>query len=362
MTTTQRAIAWSTGFLVFLALVFVLRDVLLPFVAGMAIAYFLDPACDKLEEMGLSRVLATSLITAVYFLFVIVFLLILAPLVTGQILDLVEKMPGYAATLRDKVAQLTGLIETRVSQEDIAKLQQMLGALAEPLLKYLGGFAKGVASGIGAIVTLVSLAIITPVVTFYMLRDWDVMIARIDSWLPQEKAEIIREQIRLVDQTLAGFARGQAMVCLLLGVFYAVGLSLVGLDFGMVVGFVTGLISFVPYFGMLFGFVTGMGIAIAQFGEFVPVLLVALVFGVGQVLEGNILTPKLVGERVGLHAVWIIFGLMAGGALFGFLGVLLAVPVMAVIGVLVRFLLGQYLNSPLYLSENDQSDDGGGDA
>ncbi len=351
MTTTQRTIAWSAGLIVFIALVFLLRDILLPFVAGMAIAYFLDPACDRLEKIGLSRVMATSLITAIYFLFFVLFILVLAPLVTGQVLELVEKMPGYAATLRDKAAQLTGLIETRVSQEDIAKLQKLLAALTEPLLNYFGGFAQGVATGIGAIVTLVSLAIITPVVTFYMLRDWDVMIARIDSWLPQDKAEVIREQIRLIDQTLAGFARGQAMVCLLLGVFYAIGLSLVGLDFGMVVGFVTGLISFVPYFGMLFGFVTGMGIAIAQFGEVGPVLLVALVFGIGQVLEGNILTPKLVGDRVGLHAVWIIFGLMAGAALFGFLGVLLAVPVMAVIGVLVRFLLGQYLGSPLYLSD-----------
>jgi predicted PurR-regulated permease PerM len=355
MTTTQRALAWSAGFIVFVVLVFLLRDILLPFVAGMAIAYFLDPACDRLEAMGCSRILATSLITAAFFITLVAILLVVAPLVSAQILEFVEKIPGYTAALRDKAIQVTGVIETRVSQQDIEKLQQMLGSLTQPLLQYLGGFAKGVASGIGTVFTLVSLAIITPVVTFYMLRDWDVMIARIDGWLPQDKAEIIRAQVRLVDETLAGFARGQAMVCLILGVFYAVGLSLVGLDFGMVVGFVTGLISFVPYFGMLFGFVTGIGIAIAQFGEVAPVLMVALVFGIGQVVEGNFLTPKLVGERVGLHAVWIIFGLMAGGALFGFLGVLLAVPVMAVIGVLVRFLLGQYLRSPLYLSDRTET-------
>jgi predicted PurR-regulated permease PerM len=227
-------------------------------------------------------------------------------------------------------------------------LQEILDGVSERALGYLAGLAEGVFSGFGSLFTVLSLALITPVVTFYLLRDWDRIIGKIDSWLPRGNADVIREQVRLIDQTLAGFARGQALVCVLLGVFYAIGLSVVGLEFGLIVGFVTGLISFVPYFGMIVGFVAGVGIAIGQFGELVPVLLVALVFGIGQVLEGNILTPRLVGERVGLHAVWIIFALLAGGALFGFLGILLAVPVMAVIGVLARVLLGQYLASPLY--------------
>jgi len=187
------------------------------------------------------------------------------------------------------------------------------------------------------------------------LRDWDRIIEKVDSWLPRDRADLIRGQVRQIDETLAGFARGQALVCLVLGVFYAVGLSVVGLEFGMAVGFVTGLISFVPYFGMLFGFAAGIGIAIAQFGEIAPVLLVAAVFGAGQIIEGNFLTPKLVGERVGLHAVWIIFALLAGGSLFGFLGVLLAVPIMAVIGVLARFLLAQYLDSPMYVARERDS-------
>jgi predicted PurR-regulated permease PerM len=362
MTTTQRAMAWSAGLIVFVALVFLLRDILLPFVAGMAIAYFLDPACDRLEARGCSRMLATSLITALFFTILLLILLLLLPLITTQIIEFVEKVPGYAATLRDKAGQLTGFVESRMSAEDVRKLQEMLGSVADPLLKYMAGFARGIMNGIGVFLTLLSLAVITPVVTFYLLRDWDVMIARVDSWLPRDKADTVREQARLIDETLAGFARGQAMVCLLLGVFYAVGLTVVGLDFGLVVGFTTGLISFVPYFGMLFGFVTGMGIAIAQFGDVVPVLLVAAVFGAGQVLEGNFLTPKLVGDRVGLHAVWIIFALMAGGALFGFLGVLIAVPVMAVIGVLVRFLLGQYMDSPLYLAEAERREEEEGGA
>ena len=357
MTARQRGIAWGIGFVVFIALVFVLRDVLLPFVIGMAIAYFLDPACDKLEAWGCSRMIATTLITAAFFALMAGAVVLLAPPLSAQMLAFIKKLPSYAATLRDYALQLASFVESRIAAEDMQKLQEILDGVSDRALGYLAGLAEGVFSGFGSLFTLLSLALITPVVTFYLLRDWDRIVAKIDSWLPLGKADVIREQVRLIDRTLAGFARGQALVCVLLGVFYATGLSVVGLEFGLIVGFLTGLISFVPYFGMIVGFVTGVAIAVSQFGELVPVLLVALVFGIGQVLEGNFLTPRLVGERVGLHAVWIIFALLAGGALFGFLGILLAVPVMAVIGVLARFLLGQYLASPLYLSGGPQSGD-----
>jgi predicted PurR-regulated permease PerM len=186
-------------------------------------------------------------------------------------------------------------------------------------------------------------------------------VAKVDNWLPRTSADVIRTQIKLVDQTLSGFARGQATVCLLMGSFYGVGLLFVGLDFGFIVGFLTGLISFVPYFGMLIGFITGVSIAVAQFSEFGAVAMVAAIFAAGQLLEGNFLTPKLVGDRVGLHAVWIMFALLAGGTLFGFVGVVLAVPLMAIIGVLARFSLNQYIQSPLYgalpSEVNDSSED-----
>ena len=357
MTTRQRGVAWGVGFVVFIALVIVLRDVLLPFVVGMAIAYFLDPACDKLEAWGCSRMIATTLITAFFFALMATILTLLVPPLSTQLLAFVKKLPSYAAALRDHALQFSSFVESRIAAEDMQKLQKIFAGISDQTLRYLAGFAESVFGGFGSLFTLLSLALITPVVTFYLLRDWDRIIGKIDSWLPRAEADVIREQVRLIDNTLAGFARGQALVCVLLGVFYAVGLSIVGLDFGLIVGFVTGLISFVPYFGMLVGFVTGVGIAFAQFGELVPVLLVALVFGIGQVLEGNFLTPRLVGDRVGLHAVWIIFALLAGGALFGFLGILLAVPVMAVIGVLARFLLNQYLASPLYLARDRKEDE-----
>lgn len=350
MTTRQQATAWIIGFGVFIALLVLLGNALLPFVAGMAIAYFLDPACDKLESWGCSRIVATSLITFFFFALLVAVLMLVVPLVTAQMIHFAERVPGYFAALREKAIFLMGLIESRLAEEQIRQLENAFASASKQALTFAGGFANHLLSGIGSLFSLLSLAVITPVVTFYLLRDWDRIIAKIDSWLPRNRQKLIHEQVGLIDETLAGFARGQAMVCFMLGLFYAVGLSIAGLEFGMVVGFVTGLISFVPYFGMLFGFVAGMGIAIAQFGELVPILIVAAVFGAGQLLEGNFLTPKLVGDRVGLHAVWIIFALLAGGSLFGFLGVMLAVPIMAVIGVLIRFILSQYLASPMYLA------------
>lgn len=361
MTARQQAVAWTAGSIVFLVLVFILGDVLLPFVMGMAIAYFLDPACDRLEAMGCSRIVATSLITFVFFAVLIAVLMLLIPLVSAQLIQFAERVPGYFTALREKVILLMSLVESRLAEEQMRQLENVFATASKSALTYAGGFANHLISGIGSLLSLFSLAIITPVVTFYLLRDWDRIVAKVDSWLPRDRVEMIREQARLIDDTLAGFARGQALVCILLGIFYAIGLSLAGLDFGMIVGFVTGLISFVPYFGMLFGFAAGMGIAIAQFGEIIPVLIVAAVFGAGQVLEGNFLTPKLVGDRVGLHAVWIIFALLAGRSLFGFLGVMLAVPIMAVIGVLVRFVLGHYLDSPMYLAEKPAVPDKEGD-
>jgi predicted PurR-regulated permease PerM len=201
-----------------------------------------------------------------------------------------------------------------------------------------------VGSGV-AFANLLSLLFITPVVAFYLLRDWDHFVRRIDDLLPLEHRKTILAQFREVDRNLAGFARGQASVCLVLAIYYALGLTLVGLEFGLVVGLGIGLISFIPYVGSITGLIVSLGIALAQFPTWGPVGLVLGVFVVGQILEGYVLTPRLVGNRVGLHPVWVIFALLAGGTLFGFVGLLLAVPVAAVIGVLTRFAVQQYLAS-----------------
>jgi predicted PurR-regulated permease PerM len=362
MTDQQRAWSWGIGLAVFIGLFYLLRGVMLPFVAGMAVAYFLDPACDWLERRGASRTLATVIITAIFFLLVALTLVLLVPLAYGQLVDLMQKFPGYLSALREKLVPLIAGLEPLIGEEGIAQLR---GALAEhggDAIRWLGQMMGGLLTRIETFVNLFSLLVITPIVSFYLLRDWDHIVAKIDSWLPRAHAETIREQFRKIDETLAGFVRGQVTVCLLLDLFYGVGLTLVGVESGFIVGFGTGLVSFVPYFGMLIGFAVGIVIAIVQFGDPVSVGMVAAVFLVGQFIEGNFVTPNLVVERIGLHPVWVIFALLAGGALFGFVGVLIAVPTAAVIGVLLRFSIDEYLESPLYLHDAPvESDSGGGD-
>lgn len=350
MSIRNQAIAWFSIVVVLVLLLVYLREVLFPFVAGFAIAYFLDPVCDRLERMGLSRTWSTVLVTALFFLIFVLILALLVPVLYAQVVQFLTNLPGYIETLQAKMAPLLALVREQLAGGtqpfDVNSfLKEHLGAVADISIGILGKFV----GGLQITFNIISLFVITPVVAFYLLRDWDAIIARVDTYLPRAHVETIREQARLVDETLAGFLRGQFTVCLLLGLFYGIGLSLVGLEFGLVIGLGTGLVSFIPYFGMLIGFVVGVGLAIAQFHTLLPIAMVVVVFAVGQFLEGNFLTPKLVGDRVNLHAVWIMFALLAGAALFGFVGVLLAVPVAAVIGVLVRFSIARYRASPLYL-------------
>lgn len=360
MTNQQRAWSWAVGLSVFLLLLYLLRGVMLPFVAGMAVAYFLDPACDWLEKKGCSRMFATSFITAAFFLLAVLLIILLAPFVFGQVVDLLDKIPQYAAAMPAKISPLVEWLKPYIGEAGVSEMLGSLKSSVGDAVKWLGRAAGGLITQLEALANLLSLLLITPVVSFYLLRDWDHLVAKVDSWLPRAHVETIRAQFREIDKTLAGFVRGQVTVCLILGLFYGIGLSLAGLEFGFIVGFATGLVSFVPFFGMLIGFVVGMGLAIAQFDSWIHIGLVAGVFMVGQVIEGNFLTPKMVGERVGLHAVWVIFALLACGALFGFVGVLLAVPLAAVIGVLVRFGVSRYLESPLYLADEPQRDGKGG--
>lgn len=352
MSLRARALTWVGFFAVFLIALSALREILFPFVAGFAIAYFLDPVCDRLERAGLSRTWSTAAVTAVFFVLFILGLALLAPLLYAQVVQFLDNLPQYAAAIEGKATPLIdairGYLESGETKLKVRQfLQANLGDVARIVLRFLGNLVNG----LELTFNLVSLFVITPIVAFYMLRDWDIIVTKIDGWLPRDNAATIREQVRLVDETLSAFVRGQGTVCLLIGAFYGIGLTLVGLDFGLMLGLATGLISFVPYFGMLVGFVLGIALALAQFDSLIPVAMVAGVFIVGQVIEGNFVTPKLVGDRVNLHAVWIIFALLAGGALFGFVGVLLAIPGAAIAGVLVRFGLANYQKSRIFLGE-----------
>ena len=347
----DRLLVWAAGIAVAVLLLYLLRTILLPFVVGFAIAYLLDPAADRLEAAGLSRTLATTTIVGGFFVLAILSILVLFPPLEAQTTGFLERLPEYAERLR-KLALL--VLEGRIPGLDAADLEKARGIvtrLAEGSAAWLAALA-GIWRGGIVLFNFLSLLFITPVVAFYLIRDWDRIVARVDALLPRRSLETIREQMRLVDRALSGFIRGQGTVALVLGVIFAVGWSLVGLEFGLLIGLGAGLLAFIPYVGAIIGFGTAFVVALVQFGfDPLPLGLVALVFVIGQTLDGFYLTPSLVGERIGLHPVWVIFALMAGGALFGIVGILVAVPAAAVIGVFVRFWVERYRRSGYFLEE-----------
>ncbi len=345
---TKRWVFWLALGVLFFVFLYLIRSILLPFVLGMFSAYFLDPAADRLEKWGFSRTVSTLIITFCFFVCFVLLSILVVPVIAEQLAGLIASWPDYMNQFNERFSpQLTHWLGEFRSESIQSAVTDFSGMVA----KFTGDFMSGLFQSGMAIVTFFSLILITPVVSFYLLRDWDRMIARIDSYLPRAHAKTIRQQARLIDQTLAGFVRGQLNVCLLLGAFYAISLSLIGLKFGIVIGLITGLLVIVPYVGWMLGATTGLAVAFFQFESYPPILAVLAVFVVGMCMEGYAITPKLVGEKVGLHPVWIIFGMLAGAALFGFVGVLLAVPVTAVLGVLIRFAIQQYLDSHYYRSE-----------
>jgi len=350
MSGRRQALFWLASVVVLGVLVYFLRGILLPFVAGMAVAYLLDPAADKLEDWGLSRTWATAVLTAVFFSLVTAVILVLYPVLQNQVVGFVNRLPQYVADARDWLVPLVALAAERLPFiESPDQVVEAATGLTEKYTRWLATAAGRLWTGGFAFFNLISLVLITPVVAFYLLRDWDEIVARIDGLMPQRQAPVIREQLSHIDKVLSGFVRGQTLVSLSLGVIYAIGLTAVGLEFGLVIGLGTGILSFVPFVGMVVGLATALVVGLLQWGiDPGHLALLAAVFAAGQVLESAVLQPKLLGASVGLHPVWVIFAVLAGGALFGFVGVLLAVPVTAAVGVLVRFLVEQYHESALY--------------
>ena len=349
MSLQRQILFWLGAFLAFVAVLYVLREILLPFVAGLAIAYLLDPVADRLERLGLSRLAATVIILLFFVLGFALFVIIVAPVLTQQLAGFAARVPDYLATLQKFVSEASdGKLVQWLGLEG-GQVPKPLEDLAGKLTTWLGGLAGSILSGGAALVSFLALFVVTPVVAFYMLLDWDRMVAHVDGWLPRTQVTTIRALARDVNQAIAGFVRGQGTVCLLLGVFYAIGLTVVGLNFGLLIGLGAGLISFIPYVGSTTGLVVSAGVALVQFWpDWVMIAVVIGIFAAGQFLEGNILQPKLVGSSVGLHPVWVMFALFAFGYLFGFVGLLLAVPMAAAVGVLSRFALKQYMASGLY--------------
>lgn len=347
-----RAIVGLVSIAVLAVLLYLLRDVILPFVAGIILAYLLDPLADRLEKIGLGRLAASLVILALSVVALVVALLLVVPLAANQAAALIGSAPGMVSRLQGILAERAGpLLERLGGANVLSDLQSSVGSLAGQAGTWLLAFLTSLWSGSQALVSIVSLLVVTPVVAFYILVDWDRMIATLDSWVPPRHRPVVRRLGREIDGAVTGFIRGQTLVCVILGTFYAVGLWSVGLNFGGLIGMIAGLLTFIPYVGTLTGFLLAMGVALVQFwpgSDWLHLGLTMGVFLVGQFLEGNILSPKLVGGSVGLHPVWLMFALLAAGSLFGFVGLLLAVPVAASMAVVIRYGIERYLDSRIY--------------
>ncbi len=349
LTIKDQAKYWGIAITVIIVLLWQLGDVILPFVLGGAIAYCLDPIADRLERLGLSRVAAVAVITLVATLAFILLFLLVIPTLIQQTAQLIETAP-------DVFNRLQNALTTRFPElmDETSTIRQQLIAIGETIQSKGGELVNGVLSSALGLINMLIFLVVVPVVAFYLLLDWDNMTAKIDEMLPRDHLPVVRRLASQVDKTLASFIRGQGTVCLILGTYYAISLMLAGLNFGLVVGFIAGLVSFIPYIGALVGGVLAIGLALFQFwGDWVSIGIIGGIFMVGQFLEGNILTPKLVGNSVGLHPVWLLFALSVFGSLFGFVGMLVAVPVAAMIGVFARYGIEQYKDSLLYRGKQD---------
>ena len=322
-------------------------SILLPFVAAAGIAYVLDPVASRLSRTGMPRGAAALIVILALIAAGLLFVLLLYPLILAQIGLLIGRIPQYAGLLQEWAREVITRLQERFGPDVVDdKLRDLVGGQAGAMLSFIASALPHVIGGSFALFNVISLVVVTPVVAFYLLRDWPGVVARCDAWLPRRYAGVLRAQAREVDRILSAWVRGQALCCLFLALFYAVALSAVGLELGLVVGLAAGLLSFIPYVGSITGGVASIGLALAQFPTWRGVILVGVVLVVGQMLEGYVIYPRFLGDRVELPAVWVIFALFAGAAAFGFLGVMLAVPVAATIGVLCRFWLRALSHQP----------------
>ena len=352
MSFQRQVLFWLVALAVLVGLLWLLAEVLLPFVAGMALAYLLDPVARRLERLGMSRAMAASAILVLVVVAFILAAIMIAPILASQLASLIESLPRYVTKLQTLVTDPNQTWLAKIFGGQLPDAGKSVGELVSKGAGWIVAFLASIWSGGKALFSLISLLVITPVVAFYLLCDWDRLLTTVDGWIPLPHRETVHRLAREIDVAIAAFVRGQASICLVLGAFYALCLTLIGLNFGFLIGFIAGLISFIPYVGSLTGLLIGCVVAVAQFWpEWTPLAMVIATFMAGQVLEGYVLAPKLVGEKVGLHPVWLMFALIAFGYLFGFVGLLVAVPVSAAIGVLLRFAIKQYLASPIYTGE-----------
>lgn len=367
MSLQRQILAWVILCVALVYVLYTLSGVLLPFVAGMTISYLLNPLADKLERLGLNRIGATSVILALFVVLLLVLMIIFVPILARQFTAFLLNLPSIAARLQSLAVEEGGKLVQRYGGETLktlgfnggltpAEVQSSIGSVVGQGTSYLLGFLNQVWSGSRALFGLFSLLVVTPVVAFYLLLDWKRMIAAVDGWIPLQQRDNVRSIARDIDAALGGFVRGQSLVSLFLGLWYSIGLTAVGLNFGFLIGIIGGLLSFVPYIGSLIVLILAASVALVQGLPDWRLLAETLAVVVsGQFLEGNVLSPNLVGASIGLHPVWLMFALVACSSVFGFTGLLVAVPLAAAAGVLSRFALRKYLMSPLYTGDVEEA-------
>ena len=349
MTLEKQLRFWLATLALFVGFLWLFSGVLLPFVSGIALAYLLDPVADRLEALGLPRGPAALIVVLGLFFSFVVALVLVVPLLIEQFEGLAAQLPALAGKLQQMAAPYA---EGPLKEWLGADAKTLEASIASALTQSTGmatNVLKSLWNGGQAVLSILSVLVISPVVAAYMLIDWDRMIARIDGWVPPRHRDTVRLLAGRMNTAVSGFVRGQVSVCVVMGLYYGTGLALVGLNFGLLIGLMAGLLGIIPYVGFGSGLVVGLAVALVQYWpDWHGIAYVLAVFAVGQGLEGWILTPNWVGRSVGLHPVWLLFSLFAFGSLFGFVGMLVAVPAAASIGVLARFAMDQYLASSLY--------------
>jgi predicted PurR-regulated permease PerM len=346
---TRRIVFWLVVTAASFFLLWLLRGMLLPFVLGMGLAYVCDPLADRLERLHIPRTLATLMVLGIFVGVFVAALVLLLPMIQTQIIQMIEQAPHYADLLRRKVLpEVTQFVQRVSGSHDASDVRKAATSYAGTISGWVMRILSSVWSSGLIVANVLYVILLTPLVAFYFLRDWHRMVAQIDSWIPRRHVVTLRAVCHDIDAILAGFIRGQATVCFIFAIYYSLALSLAGLNFAIVIGIGAGILTFIPYLGAIAGLIISVVVAFGQFDDHTRIAIVAGVYLLGHLIEANLVTPNLVGDRVKLHPVWVIFALLAGGALFGFTGVLLAVPVAAVIGVLVRFGLARYLASTFY--------------
>ena len=351
MSAQRQALFWVGALIAAFLALYALGPILLPFVLGLILAYLLNPLVTRLERAGVRRTLGALTISAIIIVVFAVALAFFVPFVASEITNLIASLPRIVGSLQTFAAnEGASFIERLGGPEAVAEVQRAISDIMLSASGWLGSILASIWSGGEAVINAFMLVVITPIIAFYLLVDWPRFTRTIDGWLPRKHDDTIRRLWREMDRSIGGFLRGQTVVVLMLAAFYAVALSAIGLNYAIIIGVGAGLLSFVPLVGSLTGFIVSGMVATAQFlPDWWMIALTMGVFVFGQIAEGYVIAPKVVGEATGVHPVWLMFALFAFGYLFGFVGLLLAAPLAAIVAVLCRFAIARYLESSLYL-------------